>query len=336
MGQSSKELVRGLFEGKKSTRIPFIPWVSSFAAKLEQVPVRVMLSDAGILSRALINTQTLFKYDAIINIFDPSLEAEACGCKIDWPDNMALPEVISHPLNEVTQVENLDTSGFEKRGRLPTVIEATKRLNIIKGKEVAIACLVTGPLTLAGHLRGKGLLDDLNQGKDEAWEIIEVTSGIVLKLCRIYCEIGIDLIVITEEMLGRIHPEIFQNMASPLQSIWNVIRFYNVHSLVLSRGCNEEYIDSILDLQADGVVISGNIDYTKVKDAALKRNRCFSSNIPLSSLTDTISRIRESTTNILLEKVNGLFLSTEWEVPYETSVNNMHEIMRIIRDAQGP
>ena len=66
--QTSKELVRGLFEHKDPEKVLFIPWVCSFAAKLEQVPVQTMLSDAGILSRALINAQKLFGYDVIINI----------------------------------------------------------------------------------------------------------------------------------------------------------------------------------------------------------------------------------------------------------------------------
>jgi len=335
LAQTSKELVRGLFEQKELMKVPFIPWVCSFAAKLEQVPIQTMLSDAGILSRALINAQKLFGYDAIINVFDLTLEAEACGCKIDWSDGEALPEVISHPLNEGATIEGLDTSDFEKRGRLPVVLEATKRMNIIKGKEVAIAGLVTGPLTLARHLKGGAFLDDLNQGKDEAVEIIEAAGSVGLKLCRIYCDLGVDLVVIAEEMLGQLSPEMSQAIASPLRSIWNVTRFYNVHSLVLSKGCNEGHIEPILDLQAEGVALSGNIDPTQVKDAALKRDCCFARSIPCSALLGTVSQAGDSTADCLSAKEKGLFLSTEWEVPYATSVNNMHEVMRVIRDVRS-
>lgn len=335
MEQTSKELVRGLFEGKDPNKVPFIPWVCSFAAKLEQVSIQAMLLDPGILSKTLINAQKLFGYDAIINVFDPTLEAEACGCKIDWLDSEALPEVISHPLSEGAVIEDLDTLDFEKRGRLPVVLEATKRLNIIKGKEVAIAGLVTGPLTLARHLKGKAFLDDLNQGKGEALEIIEAAGSIGLKLCRTYCELGVDLIVIAEEMLGQLSPEMSQAIASPLRSIWNVVKFYNVHSLVLSKGCNEGHIEPILDLQAEGVALSGNINPEQVKDAALKRDCCFARSIPCSALLDTVSQAGDSTTDCLSAKEKGLFLSTEWEVPYTTSVNNMHEVMRVIREVQG-
>ncbi len=335
MAQTSKELVKGLFEHKDLTQIPFIPWVCSFAAKLEQVPVQTMLSDAGTLSRALINAHKLFGYDAIVNIFDPGLEAEACGCKLDWPDTGALPEVVSHPLSEGAAVYDLDTSDFENQGRIPVVLEATKRLNIIKGKEVAIAGVITGPLTLARHLKGEALIDDLNQGNDEAEDIIEAAGSIGLKLCRSYCEIGMDLIVVAEETPGRLGTRISQVLASPLRSIWNVAGFYNVNTLLLSKGCSEEYIEPILDLQADGIALSGNMDYSRLKDAALERNCCFAGSIPLSVLLDEASLVEDTVKECLVIKDKGFFLSTDWEIPYETNVNNMHEVMRVIRDNRG-
>jgi uroporphyrinogen-III decarboxylase len=333
--QTSKELVKGLFELKDLTKVPFIPWVCSFAAQLEQIEVQTLLSDAGALSRALLNTQKLFGYDAIVNVFDPSLEAEACGCKIDWSNSEAPPRVVSHPLSEGAAIEDLDISNFEKQGRLPVILEATKRLKLIRGKDVAIIGMITGPLTLARHLKGETFLDDLNQDKDEATKIISVAGSAGLKLCRTYCELGVDAIVIAEETLGQINPDLYQLVAAPLRSIWNVSKFYNVHSLILSKGCRDEHIEPILGLQADGVALSGDLDYAQARDIALKRNCCFARSIPSSSLLDTVSGAGDSTAECLSSGGKGSFMSTEWEVPYATSVNNMHEIMRIIRDNRG-
>ena len=64
--QSSKELIRSLFQLRDLPRIPFVPWVGSFAAQLEQISVEDMLSDAGLLSTSLMNAQQLFGYDAIV------------------------------------------------------------------------------------------------------------------------------------------------------------------------------------------------------------------------------------------------------------------------------
>ena len=332
--QSSKELVRSLFQLRDIANVPFIPWVCSFAAQLEQVEVETMLSDAGSLSTALINSQKLFGYDAIINVFDSSLEAEACGCKVDWSEDKALPRVVSHPLSEGAGIEDIDISGFEKRGRLPAVLEATKRLSIIRGKEVAVIGVITGPLTLARHLKGESFLTDLSQSPDEAKKVITLAGNIGLKLCRTYCESGVDAIVIAEEMLGQINLNQFQAVAAPLRSIWNVARFYNVHSLILSKRWRPEHIEPILALQADGVALSGDIDYTKLSSAALKRKSCYARSIPGSALLGTPYQARDSTLGCLSSKGKGFFLSPEWEVPYATDVNVIHEVMSVIRGSQ--
>ena len=331
MAQSSKELVRSLFQLRDLARVPFIPWVCSFAAQLEQIEMEAMLSDSGLLSRALINSQKLFGYDAIVSVFDPSLEAEACGCKIDWGSGEDLPEVVSHPLSEGARIEDIDTSNFEKRGRIPAVLEATKRLNLVRGKEVAIIGVITGPLTLAGHLKGKSFVADLNQGAEETTKVVNLAGSIGLKLCRLYCELGVDVITIAEEMLGQINPAQYQTVAAPLRSIWNVARFYNVPSLILSKGCREEHVEPALALQADGVALSGDIDCTQLRDAALKRKNCYARSISSSSLLGAPSQVADYTTACLASTGKGFFLSTEWEVPYSTSVDNMHEVMSVIR-----
>ena len=334
MEQSSKDLVRGLFELRDLAKVPFIPWVCSFAAQLEQIEVKAMLSDAGLLSRSLLNTQKLFGYDAIINVFDPSLEAEACGCKIEYGEDGQLPRVISHPLSEGATIEDLDISNFDKRRRLPAILEATKRLKITRGKEVAIIGLITGPLTLARHLKGEAFLADWNLRAEEVMKVITTAGNIGLKLCRLYCELGVDVVVIAEEMLGQVNPSLCQALVAPLRSIWNVARFYNVHSLILSKGCVEGDVEPILGLQADGVALAGDIDYTHLRDAALKRNSCYARSIPSSTLVETIPQLKASLMEYSSERGKGFFLSTEWEVPYATDVNNMHEVVHIIRGNQ--
>ena len=325
---NSRDLVRDLFALKELPRIPFIPWVCTFAARLEQVPVKTLLSDAGILSRSLINAQRLFGYDAIVNIFDPSLEAEACGCRLDWSSE--LPQVVSHPLSEGASLESLDMAGITKRGRLPAVLEATKRLKVIKGKEAAVIGYITGPLTLARHLAGEDFLNAFGQGSDDAVKIAAAAGSAGLQLCRAYCELGVDAVVIADEMLGRTGPDHYKSLAAPFRSIWNVARFFNVHSIILSRGCSEQQIEPIIGLQADGVSLSGDLDYAHVRDAARKKNCCYSRSIESYLPPETAG---ESGSHQIPhgEKGRGFFLSTEWEVPSATGVNRMHEIMRIVK-----
>ncbi|MBN2076063.1 MAG: hypothetical protein JW762_10980 [Dehalococcoidales bacterium] len=331
MAQNSIELVKGLFEGKPANRLPFFPWVCSFAAKIEQVPVISMLSDPGILSRALSNTHKLFGYDVILNHFDPVLEAEALGCEIEWQDDDWPPTVIGHPLENGSDFSDLDTEGIENKSRIPVILEATKRLKLTKGKEVPIAAMITGPLTLARHLKGKEFTRQLESTDDEALDLVEDTGSICLNLCRTYCEMGVDILVITEDLQDPAIHDVTSVLASPLKSIFNVSRFYNVNSVLIGKVRDNNQAISICSLGADAVSVSGNINSDQVIEKAREDNCLISIAIPDSTFTQS----DPESTNLIHQSItsgkSGLFLSSEWEVPQDTDINSMHEIMKIVR-----
>lgn len=319
---SPKELVRSLFQLKELPRTPFVPWVSSFAAQLEQVTVEEMLNDPGLLSSSLLNAQQLFGYDAVAMVFDPALEAEACGCELEWPDEK-LPRVLSHPLEDGAGQDILNVQDIEKRGRVPIVLEALKRTNIVRGKQVAIFGVITGPLSLASHLRGETLGDDLEHGSEEATKTVAGAAGIGLKLARKYCEAGVDAIVISDEMLGRVDANVYRILAGPLKSIWNVTKFYGVRSLLLTTGCEAKKVEPILDLQADGAAMGLQVDSGQAWEAARKRNCCYGTSVePSNPPTEGA---------LMSARKRGHFLTTDWEVPFETDVNAMHRLMAEIR-----
>jgi uroporphyrinogen decarboxylase len=326
---SSKELVKGVFHLKEMSRTPFIPWICTFAAQLEQISIQDMMSDPGLLSTALLNAQELFGYDAIVTVFDPSLEAEACRCQIEWWDeDGSPPQIVGHPLSEGVRLEALDILNFEKRGRIPVVTETIKRINIMRGKQIAIMGVVSGPFTLASHLKGESLWDDLKQGSSEATQIIAAAGSIGLALSRKYCELGVDVIVIADKMLGNIDPGLYKVVTAPLKSIWNITKFFGVHSLLLTTGCTTDSVEPILNLQAEGVALGANVDGKVLQDKASKRTSCFGHSIP-ASILNAPSELEKYAGDCLSIKTRGCFLTTDWEVPYATSVETMHELMRV-------
>jgi uroporphyrinogen-III decarboxylase len=336
-GQTSKELFTNVFQMKSLTRLPFIPWISTFAAKLEQIPVQKMFSDATSLSRSLQNAQKLFGYDGITIVFDPTLEAEACGCEIKWSDAEELPVVICHPFGEGAEIEDFDVSEIEKKGRIPVALETAKRMSILKGREIALIAVITGPVTLAGLLRGDRFIPELENPSQETLDLIELAQKVNLKLCNAYCKQGVDAVVIAEKWLGKLRPDLIHAMIAPVfQTLWNVTKYYNAYSLILTRDCSDEHVEPIFQLQTDGLVISGNIDYEHILGAAVKYNRCFGINIPSSALLGTQAELNEVLRRCpTTQERRGFFLSTEWEVPYDTPVTNLHEIMRSIKAKGG-
>jgi uroporphyrinogen decarboxylase len=328
---SSKELVKGLFQLKNPPRRPFIPWVGAFAAQLEQITPEEMMTDPGLLSTSLLGAQQLFGYDAIATVFDASLEAEACGCEIEWPDDGSGPRTTSHPLEDGAPIEGLDIPNLDRRGRIPTVLEAVKRIGIVRGKQVAIIGVITGPLTLARQLTGDGLVTGLNEGSAESLRTVEAAGAAGLRLCRKYCESGVDAIVVAEEMLADIKPGLMPTIAPSLKSMWNVARFFGVHSLVLSRRCRMDMVEPLLALQAEGVAVSGEVDYEKMREAALNRRCCYGQSIPDGVLCGTVPTPGGGLRDGISADGRGSFLTTEWDVPRDADVNAMHDLMRAVR-----
>jgi len=331
---SSKELVKGVFRLKELPRIPFIPWICTFAAQLEQISIPDMLSDPGLLSTALLNAQKLFGYDAIATVFDPCLEAEACGCQLEWPDEEGRsPQIVGHPLSEGASLEALDIPNLDKRGRIPVVMEAIRRINILRGKQVAIMGVVTGPFTLASHLKGESFWDDLKQGSNQAFQIIAAAGSIDLMISRKYCELGVDVIVVADEMLGSMDPGLYQAVTAPLKSIWNITKFFGVHSLLLTTGSTANNVEPILKLQAEGVALGAKIDSKILQEKALKLNSCSGQSIPPAMFNESSELEKYAGENLPIT-TKGCFLTTDWELPYATGIETMHELMRVINNSK--
>jgi uroporphyrinogen decarboxylase len=322
MDLSSKELVNNLFRLREVPRLPFIPWISSFAAGLEQVSIQDMYADPGLLSTALLNAQELFGYDAITMGFDTSLEAEACGCELDWmADDSALPRVVSHPLSEGESYQDLEKQDFLQKGRIPVFLEALKRISVLRGKQVALLGVVTGPFTLARHLQGESFLVDPEHIPDVDKQAIKTSGSICLKLCRKYCETGVDVIVIADELLGKIPPHLYALAASALKSIWNVTGFFNRPSLIVTTCCNNSSVTPALELGAAGFSFGQGVPASDLAGLPSSQKTCFGISLSLSATAQLPDISIPS---------KGYFLTTDWEVPYATPVEVMHRIMELV------
>jgi uroporphyrinogen-III decarboxylase len=318
----SKDLVRDLFRLKELPRPPFIPWISSFAAQLEQISVQEMLSDPGLLSTALLNAQELFGYDVIAVGLDSSLEAEALGCEIEWPDgNDSLPTVVSHPLSEGMSPRDIEKQDFLQKGRIPVFLEAFKRISILRSKQLALMGVVTGPFTLARHLIGASFLHNPESIADADKQAINAAGSVCLRLCRKYCEAGVDVIVIADEALGQISPRLYPLATPTLKSIWNVTNFFGRPSLLLTTGCHNASIAPALDLGAAGISLGSGITASDLAGLASPRKACFGISIDISPA---------ATLPDLASPVKGYFLTTDGDVPYATPVETMHKVMETV------
>lgn len=324
--ETSRERVRKVFSGGRQSLVPFMPWVCVHAARLEQLPVQNMLKDPSLLARALQNAYKLYGYDTAINIFDPTIEAEACGCAVRWTDDRELPVLEDHqPIDHMSEDA---ISGIRNKGRLPVVLEATQRLKINLGRAVAIAGVVTGPFTVASHLRGHDIIDDLNSNPEGAKKIVELAGKVCLEVCKSYGELELDLIVLADSVMPQVPIRNLSLALSVLRPLANVIRFYNSVPLLLAHGCTGDSLELLTKVEVDGMVVDGTVESEmrqKLPHCAVGRT------ISSSVLRGPKDELMACVEDCLKGDWRGHFISTEWEVPYDTPPENMHEILKFTR-----
>lgn len=375
----SKKLFPALFNRQELPRPLYLPLACSLAARLRQISLPEMFASPTHYANALRDAYRLFGFDALVTSFDPTLEAEALGCPIQWESGDRLPRVGSHPLAEGRGLADLEQQ-WEAKGRLPIVLEVTKRLVMLLSKEVAIVGAMTGPFTLAGQLRGDPFFSELREDTPHCQELFDFVGQCSLKLARLYAELKVDGLIVIEDHFNKIEstsiqnghgqaelaatanengprkgsdiftrnrhepaklppPEnengfqrdagIFTGKLSPIfQSLLNLLRYYDVPLILLAHGCCEEQAYSISSLPADGLILDVQPD-----QEIQSQDLCLATTIPTELLLGDSTLIGETLGNRLKggKGIKRSFLSNDWEIPYHAPVQNIHEVMRLIK-----
>jgi uroporphyrinogen-III decarboxylase len=327
---TSKKLVRGVFESAELPRLPFFPWIFSHAARLEQIPLRRMFNDPTQYVKCLQNTRKLYGYDAIISGFDPSLETEICGCLVSWGGDYETPMVKAVPDFDFDRLPGIDVESAGKTGRFGTVIESIRRINMVSGQGVALAAVVTGPLTVTQGLSGRDIIKDFLERPEEARQIVESTSSFLLKVVQTYCQLQLDMIVIADRLMSRFPAAHLAWLESVLSPIINNIRFYNAYSVLLRGDSSPEDLAGINDLGFDGIVAS-NIDNNTWNQIKKGKSCILGKAIPSSLFTSSKEELGEYIESYCKDGFEpGVFLTTDWEVPPETPPENIRLVIDII------
>jgi len=327
---TSKSLVRGAFEAAELPRLPFIPWVFTHAARLEQVPVRRMYSDPTQYTKCLQNAQKLYGYDGIAGGFDASLEMELCGRPANWGGDYEAPTVSPNPGFDMGRLKDIDVENAAKTGRFATVIESLKRINKVSGPNLALAAVVTGPLTLTAGLTGRDPRKELAERPEEAMSAIQSAAGFLLKVVQIYCQLEPDIIAVTEKLLPVFPPAQLSWLRSTFLPFVNMVRFYNAFPVLLPGESSPNDIANLLDLGFGGIVATG-IDTNTWNRLRAGRPCALGRAIPARLLNSGMKELQSYLDTDMLKKFEpGVFLTTDREVAPETPPDNIHLVMKMI------
>jgi uroporphyrinogen decarboxylase len=145
--------------------------VANHAARLEGFSISEAVTQPDTLARVLYSAYRFYEYDLVMVFTDTMVEAEAMGAQV------LIPEDDDPFLLEPPRVSRLEPADPLTDGRMPVVLEATRRLKALLDDEAPILTSLKGPFSLASFLRGiDKFLEDLLTDPERAHEFLKLAT----------------------------------------------------------------------------------------------------------------------------------------------------------------
>ena len=215
--------IKALLRGEAPAHPLLMPIIFALGSRLESVALREFQSNPTKIANALRQIRHTLKVDGLACYFDPFLEAEALGCKLNWlPDGS--PCLAPAQVSDVDDFREklLSADSLSNIGRVRIVCEVLTRLKTMLKDEPALMVRVTGPFTLAAQLTGLA-----GQELAAAQSSLEFCAEVAAMMAKEFATAGADVVLLVEDALPSLSTEICERWCSVLEPAINMIRFYD-------------------------------------------------------------------------------------------------------------
>ena len=184
------ERVSAFLSHKEADRVPVYPILCGINRKLVGASYPVWSTDSETCANGFLKTLEEFPdLDCLVTLIDLSVECDAWGQKIIFPENEAAhPDYDNQVVQDIEDYAKIQKVDYRNSKRMMMHIDVIRRLAAkVKGK-VPIVAFVFGPLGTLSMLRNQqdmymDLYDDPDAVKEATWHVAETLSDYVGALC---------------------------------------------------------------------------------------------------------------------------------------------------------
>lgn len=329
---NSKELLLNAIRNREVERIPWVPFVGCHSASLIGVSAEEYFKNAEYIVEGAMKAFELYKPDGLPVTFDLQVEAEALGCRLIYSDTNP-PSVSSHPLAEGKRIEDLKIPN-EEDGRFPIILKASREIVKRLGDKIAIYGLVTGPFTLALHLRGTDIFYQMMDEPEEVHKLMSFCQKVSMNTSKMYIDTGVDVIAIVDPMTSQISPNSFEEFVAPyITPIFSYIKGRDKACSLFVCGNATRNIEVMCRCQPDNISIDENVDLKYAKEVCHRYNVSIGGNIRLTvtMLFGTpLDNMREAENLMQIGGKKGYILSPGCDIPFNTPPENIKAIASVV------
>lgn len=329
---TGREILTRVLKRQPADRIPWTPFVGCHGAALIGQTAREYLQSAKSIVEGARRAAERYRPDGLPVMFDLQIEAEALGCPLAWADDNP-PAVRGHIL-ETARLEDLPPLALD-RGRIPLVFEAARSMRAAL-PDVALYGLVTGPFTLAAHLRGADLFIQMFDDPDGVRRLLEYCREAAERMAEGYIGAGCDVVAMVDPMTSQIGPEQFREfVARPARRLLERIRALGALSSFFVCGHAEKNIRAMCECAPDNVSIDENIPLDYVKRECLERQISFGGNMRLTTVLlmgDRDQCAAHAADCMKVGGAEGFVLAPGCDLPFSTPPENLEAVAETVHD----
>jgi uroporphyrinogen decarboxylase len=327
-----KKFLLDAIKGKETERLPWVPFVGCHGGALIDEDAESYLKSGELMTRGTLKAIEEYDPDGIPVNFDLSIEAEALGCELQWAKENP-PAVTSHILSE-KKLQDLPKI-TEKSGRISEVIKVLKALKE-KDLDVGIYALVTGPFTLALHLRGTDIFMDMYDNPDEVKNLLQYCNDICIEVADIYLKHGCDVVSLVDPMTSQIGPDAFREFITPsATAFFDHIRSKGSLSSFFVCGDAQKNVKAMCETGPDNISVDENISLDYVRDICQQYDISFGGNLKLTVvlLMGTEDDVRRHTIETMdMGGQKGYILAPGCDLPYKVPPGNLKIVTQIVQE----
>ena len=199
------DMTRWMKEIIDSNDVKAVPVMTHPGIEIIGKTVREAVTDGEVHHQAIVALAEKYPTAAATVIMDLTVEAEAFGATISFPEN-EVPAVMGHMLDTPDDIERLTIPSL-KAGRVPQYLKANLlAARSITDRPVLGGCI--GPFSLAGRLYDMSeIMVLIYQNPEAAHTLLAKCTEFILRYCKAMKETGVNGVVLAEPAAGLMSDE---------------------------------------------------------------------------------------------------------------------------------
>ncbi len=322
-----------IFAGDKLPRVPVIPFVMQYAAKVAGIRYRDYCTDPEAMAESQVKCLEEFDYDAVNVSSDAHRLADALGGDLFFPED-GVPVVRKPPIRGPGDLQGREVPDPREFPRCVQRIEAIKLIKEYNPRMTVIGW-IEGALSDASSIFGPtNALRAFYTDRDFLKRLFEFSAEFDRRFARAQVEAGADIIGAGDSLASQVSTESFELSVEYTKDIFRSITvptLYHVcgdttHQLTVLRDCGADIVDLDRELDmrqarevlGDDMIIRGNVD-------------------PVLFVKESPERIRDLSVECIDRAgKNGAFiLSAGCEIPPDSKYENVQAMVEVAKSYHG-